>query len=193
MKGWSCIHRMGWKLSPIKQNKLLEERNRLEKGEETEIRADAGGRSTKFKAGMMKTEVNQILTTFFALGGLRTTFIDLQCRLMLYCKIWEVLPYHRGSLGLMYCKSCDIGLSTRDLGSVSGIWIQRPLCLHTASISGSELRAMLRDSEWDPVKQCNAHSLCAVWSSRVTTLNPDRGSGSSKSVSVPVWRGPLNR
>ena len=33
--------------------------------------------------------------------------------------------------------------------------------------------------ENDPVQQCNARSLRAVWSSRETTLNPDRGSGSS--------------
>ena len=52
----------------------------------------------------------------------------------------------------------------------------------TGPRSESELCAVLRDRERDPVKQCNACSLRAVWSSRTTTLNPDRGFISSESV-----------
>ena len=45
----------------------------------------------------------------------------------------------------------------------SGIRIQRPLCLHMASIRIQAVH-----------EQSNAGSMCAVWSSRATTLNPDR-------------------
>ena len=37
-------------------------------------------------------------------------------------------------------------------------------------------------------EQCNVRSLRAVWSSRATTLNLDRGSISVNPFSVPVWR-----
>ena len=40
---------------------------------------------------------------------------------------------------------------------------------------------VIRYSARDSFQQCNAHSLCAMWSSCKTTLNPDRGSGSSES------------
>ena len=64
------------------------------------------------------------------------------------------------------------------------IRIQRPLCLHTASI---RIRAAC-----DPVKQCNTRSLCAVWSSHATTLNLDRGSVSSKSVFSAYVESPID-
>ena len=73
-----------------------------------------------------------------------------------------------------------MGLSTRDLGYGSDADRGPGAKDHFAStrLHGSDLRAVLRDSVWDLVQQC---SLCAVWSSRETTLNPDRGSGSSES------------
>ena len=77
------------------------------------------------------------------------------------------------------------GLSTRDLGSASDADRGSGFKYHSASTrpqSGSELRAVLRNSAWDAVKQCNAGSLGAVWSLCATTLNPDRESGSSESV-----------
>ena len=51
----------------------------------------------------------------------------------------------------------------------------------------------LCDNAWDPVKQCNAHSLRTVWSSRVTTLNPYRGSGSSESVFSACVKSPTDQ
>ena len=100
-----------------------------------------------------------------------------------YCKLRYL------SQGI-FCSPCIIaldtlGLSTPDRGSTSDADRGSRFKDHFASTrpwSGSELHAVLRDSAWDPVKQCNARSLRAVWSSRATTLNPDRGSGSSESV-----------
>ena len=61
-----------------------------------------------------------------------------------------------------------------------GVQIQRPLHLHTTSIQIRAACYAASDSEWDPVQQCNAHSLRGIWSSCETTLNPDWGSGSSE-------------
>ena len=63
------------------------------------------------------------------------------------------------------------------------IWIQRPLCLHTALI---RIRAACRTVRkiQSSSEQCNARSLRAVWSLREITLNmlnPNRGSVSSES------------
>ena len=72
-----------------------------------------------------------------------------------------------------------MGLSTRDLGSRSDADRGSGTKCHYAStrpLSRSALRAVLRDSAWDPVQLCNV-----MWSSRKTTLNPDQGSGSSES------------
>ena len=67
----------------------------------------------------------------------------------------------------------------------SGIRIQRPCCLHTASIwiraaccAVWQCSGAVRD---DPVQQCNEPSLRVMWSSRLTTMNP---------VPVPMWRAP---
>ena len=68
----------------------------------------------------------------------------------------------------------------------SGIRIQRPLCLHTASIRiRASCWAVLHDSAWDPDQQCHACSLRTAWS--WTTLNPNP----LNSVSVSVWGAPL--
>ena len=76
-----------------------------------------------------------------------------------------------------------LGLSTQDLGSGSdadrGSWSKNHFA-STRPWSGLELRAVLQDSAWDPIQQCNARSLRAVWSSPETMLHQDR-SGSSES------------
>ena len=95
----------------------------------------------------------------------------------------EILPL----LFYVYCAS--LGLSTWDLRSGSNVEQGSGSKDHFNSAwpwSGSKLSAVLHDSAWDPVQQCNAHSLRAMWSSRETKLNSDQVPGFSKSDSVPM-------
>ena len=99
-------------------------------------------------------------------------------------KLSDALVHGNSSVNqLLLYDVITLGLSTRDTGSDADRGYRfKDHFASTRPQSGSELRALLRDSAWDPVKQCNAHSLHAVRSSRVTTLNAERGSRSSESV-----------
>ena len=78
-----------------------------------------------------------------------------------------------------------MGLSTQDFGSESDVDQGsgfKDYFVSTLPRSRTELPAAVRDSACNTVReQCNARSLHAVLSSRNTTLNLDRGSGSSES------------
>ena len=110
--------------------------------------------------------------------------------------VWSLSSYSmKLQINLLFKKN-DIGaLHTEPwiwIRCRSGIRIQRPLCLHTASKRiWAACCAAWHCVRSSPAVQC-AHSLRAVWSSRETTMNPDQGSGSSESGFSALVESPTN-
>ena len=113
----------------------------------------------------------------------KTSYADREMRWVTDLDKSDVQQQHITSAATWFvCFFCSpspnytLGLSTWDRRSRSDADRGSKSKDHFASTrprSGSELPAVLRNSAWDPVQQCNACSLCAMWSSLESTLSPN--------------------